>query len=132
MYYRTKELPDLTATDMEAADFANMCNESHIHAPDSFPTIERAIEEFVSLLHDTYEQAKAQYDKGQEVLSRYAIFHGQRTTVPFAIDSNGASVATDDKIDNAAAWFLVDAGHIATAPAYRFVRFYHRKEQPVR
>lgn len=125
MYYNWKEADDLTVAQMEAADFANEVNDMHTHGEDAFPTVDAAIDEHVGLIFDTQEEARAAYETGQEVLKRYAIFHGARSTIPYLVDGK----PSDSKVANADAWFLVDAGHIATSPAYRFVRFYRRKEQ---
>lgn len=124
MFYNWREADDLTVDQMEAADFADRINDM-VAQGDAWANVEEAIEEFVGLSLYTWEEGKALYVKGQEVLTRYAIFHGGRTTIPYMIDRT----PSDNKITNAAAWFLVDAGFIAHSPAYRFVRFYPRKAE---
>lgn len=120
--YDTKET-NLTLAAMQAAWFAETVNDSHHNAPDAFPTIDRAITEFVGLQFDTAAEARSEYAHGKRILSEYACFMGSRTTIPFI---NGKP--TDDKTENAVAWYLIDSGYIANTPAYRFIRFYHRKD----
>lgn len=114
---------DLTLEDMQAAWFANTANDSHREAPDAFPTIDRAITEFVGLQFNTAAEARAEYERGAKVLEQYAVFMSSRTTIPFI---NGKP--TESRTENAAAWYVTDSGHIATTPAYRFIYFYQRKD----
>lgn len=120
--YRTG-YTDLTLDDMQAAWFANTVNDSHREAPDSFPTIDRAITEHVGLQFDTAAEARTEYERGAKVLEQFAVFMSSRTTIPF-IDGK----PTESRTENAAAWYVTDSGHIATTPAYRFIYFYQRKD----
>lgn len=119
--YDAKET-DLTLADMQAAWFAKTVEESHHGAPDSFPTLDSAIAEYVGLTFDTADAAHAEYNRGATVLKQYVVFMSERTTIPFINNR-----PTESRTENAVTWFLHDAGWLATSPAYRFIYFYNRK-----
>lgn len=127
MAYEYKDADGLTLVDMKAADYASSIN-SALHSPyASWTKPEQVIEQDCGVGMGNMKELMALYSRGVKVLKNYAVFVGGRTTIPWMIGAE----PSDDRIKNALAWMLVDAGHIATSPAYRFIHFYHRKDAPV-
>jgi len=110
---------------MLAAVFANACDKD----PD-FPNGLQAIRGRADIhyvddneidfeaTNDGIKKDVEMYELGKETLGTHMLTYSKRTTVPYSVDSKPMV-----EIPDGASFIVVNSGHIATSPAYRFAIF---------
>lgn len=125
------EIEQLTNEQMEEAIFAHFCqgNVNYSNGREAALDVERGCDaegndEPMEAWAGRVRESVEQYFRGKAVLAMHKLKFSERTAVPYG--SNGERMV---KIPgNTSGVLLVEFGHIATSPAYRFAYFIPRQD----